>query len=187
MKKIKIFVSHRKDINSATISNPLYINVVCGQALGNPQKGKIGDNTGDNISIKQPYYSEYTVQYWAWKNVEADYYGLCHYRRYLSFADKMFPEYNDQRFAAEPNMKLKFIKKYGLLNPFKMRREIEKYDVITSVTYDVKNIPNAVPFKNVYEAFTCSPGLFITPQSIEKIKKLSEKNSHNIMKQWKGN
>ncbi|MCL2520819.1 MAG: DUF4422 domain-containing protein, partial [Spirochaetaceae bacterium] len=41
--------------------------------------------TGDNISEKRLSYNELTVMYWAWKNVKADYYGLCHYRRYFSF------------------------------------------------------------------------------------------------------
>ena len=36
-------------------------------------------------------FNELTVQYWAWKNVQADYYGLCHYRRYLSFSKNTFP------------------------------------------------------------------------------------------------
>ena len=46
--------------------------------------GFLGDNTGDNISKKQPYYSELTAIYWAWKNLKADYIGINHYRRYFS-------------------------------------------------------------------------------------------------------
>ncbi len=84
---IKIFVSHRIDQVSETIDNPLYVNVRCGAVYDNrnPEAyGHIpGDNTGDNISEKKYKYSELTVQYWAWKNQEADYYGLCHYRRYF--------------------------------------------------------------------------------------------------------
>ncbi len=41
------------------------------------------DNTGDNISAKNPNYCELTGLYWAWKNLTADYIGLCHYRRYF--------------------------------------------------------------------------------------------------------
>jgi len=41
------------------------------------------DDTGDNISQRNRSYCELTAQYWAWKNVEADYYGFFHYRRYL--------------------------------------------------------------------------------------------------------
>lgn len=176
MKDIKIFVSHRKDMDSKIIDNPLYINVVCGQTFTTPQEGKIGDNTGDNISSKSPYYSEFTVQYWAWKNVEADYYGLCHYRRYLSFADKMFPEWNEQRFAFEAKMNQKALRKYGLLNPKQQKKEIKRYDLITSVTYEVKNIPNVPKFKNVLEAFAESPALFTTYEHIEQLKKIVKKD-----------
>lgn len=43
-----------------------------------------GDNTGDNISIKNAHYNELTAVYWAWRNLDADAIGLVHYRRYLS-------------------------------------------------------------------------------------------------------
>jgi len=43
-----------------------------------------GDNTGEHISEKNPHYCELTVLYWAWKNLDADYIGLAHYRRHFS-------------------------------------------------------------------------------------------------------
>ena len=45
-----------------------------------------GDNTGDNISKKNKNYCELTCLYWAWKNLQADYVGLCHYRRHFAMA-----------------------------------------------------------------------------------------------------
>lgn len=42
------------------------------------------DNTGENISAKNPYYSELTGLYWAWKNIDAEYIGLVHYRRHFA-------------------------------------------------------------------------------------------------------
>lgn len=43
-----------------------------------------GDNTGDNISKYNSIFCEMTAVYWAWKNLNADYIGLCHYRRVFS-------------------------------------------------------------------------------------------------------
>lgn len=58
---------------------PLHVGRACSEDFG-----YAGDNTGDNISVKNCYYGELTGVYWVWKNVRTtDYVGICHYRRYF--------------------------------------------------------------------------------------------------------
>ena len=57
---------------------PIYVGKAASAGMG------VGDNTGENISDKNPNYCEMTAHYWIWKNVkDADYVGVCHYRRYF--------------------------------------------------------------------------------------------------------
>lgn len=93
-KKVEIYTVFHKPWE--IYRNDIVIPIHAGRALGNPQeypllKEMIGDDTGDNISPKNRKYSELTVLYWMWKNSNADYVGLMHYRRYLNLSQFMLP------------------------------------------------------------------------------------------------
>lgn len=63
--------------------DPLYCPLQVGSAVSE-DLGYLRDDTGENISDQNCYYSELTGLYWIWKNVkDLDYVGTCHYRRYL--------------------------------------------------------------------------------------------------------
>ena len=80
---IKILVCcHKAD--QQVPHHPLLYPIQVGAALSHTHFADfIHDDSGDNISLKNARYCELTAQYWAWKNLNADYYGLFHYRRYL--------------------------------------------------------------------------------------------------------
>ena len=61
----------------------MYLPLHVGKAGTNLELGFQGDDTGENISEKNPTFCELTGLYWAWKNLNADYVGLAHYRRHF--------------------------------------------------------------------------------------------------------
>ena len=82
MADIKLFVCCHQPFDVP--KHPLLVPVQVGAALAHTHfEGFQHDDTGENISQKNRSYCELTAQYWAWKNVDADYYGFFHYRRYL--------------------------------------------------------------------------------------------------------
>lgn len=59
---------------------------------GKKNLGFQGDNSGENISNLNPYYCELTGLFWAWKNLDCEYLGLLHYRRYFTKMTKVYNE-----------------------------------------------------------------------------------------------
>lgn len=80
MMDIKILVATHKKYWMPT--DDVYLPLHVG-AAGKQPLGYTPDDTGDNISAKNANYCELTGLYWAWKNLQCDYIGLCHYRRYF--------------------------------------------------------------------------------------------------------
>jgi len=68
-------------------SDSMYLPVHVG-AKGKESIGYQRDDEGDNISEKNANYCELTGLYWAWKNLDAEYIGLAHYRRHFSNRSK---------------------------------------------------------------------------------------------------
>ena len=92
---IKILVAAHKPYKMP--SDSLYLPVHVGKH-GKKDIGLLGDDTGENISDKNPYFCELTGLYWAWKNLDADAVGLAHYRRHFTqrgfFTCRMFGKWN---------------------------------------------------------------------------------------------
>lgn len=79
--RLRIYVMTHKtfDVPGDPLYTPLHVGRAVSEDLGYP-----GDDTGENISALNCYYSELTGLYWIWKNCrDVDCVGTCHYRRYL--------------------------------------------------------------------------------------------------------
>lgn len=82
----------------------IYIPVQVGAEGKDKICGYQPDNEGKNISLKNPYFCELTGLYWAWKNLNADYIGLSHYRRHFSNS-KIMPKDEKEKFKIVLNEK----------------------------------------------------------------------------------
>lgn len=83
-------------------------------AAGKEKLGYLTDDTGDNISLKNPNYCELTGLYWIWKNTHDSYKGLVHYRRYFgksNFSNKVKDIYLYDEM-------LRFLNDYDIVLPY---------------------------------------------------------------------
>ena len=83
--------------------DPVYLPLQVGRAIS-PALPYDGDDSGENISGKNRTFCELTAVYWAWKNLDEDFIGLCHYRRY--FAGKRSRQKHDRIAGADDYRKM---------------------------------------------------------------------------------
>ena len=157
MNEIKIFVTHSPNANSIRPQIPFFDHITAGSVFqqGPLPKGMLRDNSGTHISEKNKSCCELTTQYWAWKNVTADHYGFCHYRRYFSFSPELLPE------AGCGSIVLPYLDKKArkmlCLEEKDIRAHVEQYDFLIA-----KAVPTeALYAKNVYEHYRQAPGLHV--------------------------
>lgn len=103
MSDIKIFMCCHKPF---TYVPPMCIPTQCGSALHAKVDGAVYDDGGENISEKNPEYCELTAHYYVWKNIDADYYGFCHYRRFFCFDESVSKPYLAKNELSEKDVKL---------------------------------------------------------------------------------
>ena len=113
MKNIEILIATHKKYQMP--KDETYMPIHVGKE-GKEDIGYTPDNTGDNISSKNAFYCELTGLYWAWKNLDADYIGLSHYRRHFTCSRKVPKQEED---------KLKV-----LLNKEQVEKILEETDII---------------------------------------------------------
>ena len=80
MRDIRVIVATHKKYRMP--GDSMYIPVHVG-AEGKKSIGYQRDDQGENISSLNSAFCELTGLYWAWKNLDAEYIGLAHYRRHF--------------------------------------------------------------------------------------------------------
>lgn len=171
MSTIRIFVTHTPNKNDYLVENSMMVNVIAGGKFQTKDvpPNMVLDNTGDNISEKNKKYCELTTQYWAWKNVEADYYGFCHYRRFL-----IMKENNDKENKSERGQIISSVlneytaEKYQLSNESAMESYVNQYDMILPKKQNIKILSTPLgKQRSVYKHFAAHDRLFMNANDLK--------------------
>lgn len=142
---IKILTSYHKkcELITTDIIKPIQVGTAINGCIY-PQH--LHDNTGDNISEKNRMYCELTAQYWAWKNLDADYYGFMHYRRYFCFECGELQK-NELGDALLSHLTPSSVKTLHLTDD-ELEKTVAAYDVITAEPYEVKKTGVSTVYKH---------------------------------------
>ena len=134
-----------------------------GVGTANFPSNYIAENTGENISHKNQYYSETSFHYWIWKNIlpkkkNHDWFGTCQYRRYFvkkEYDDKI--QYDDRQQGL---YSLNSIEKLKSVLQLKPEEEWNNYDVILCKPWSVSNVKKMKLIKRGFRSLLKDPTIF---------------------------
>ena len=131
---IKIIIACHKKCNIPNDELYLPLQLGTGESFG-----FIRDNTNDNISDKNNLYSELTGLYWAYKNLDYDYLGLVHYRRYFTLKNNLKEEDKLNNVLTYDECK-DLLNKYKIIVPKKRKYYIESLYSHYAHTFDEEHL-----------------------------------------------
>lgn len=120
MEKTTIFIATHKAFIPPL--NPIYKPIVAGAY--NKKLPYLKDNTKENISDKNPYYSELTALYWIWKNDNSPYIGFTHYHRF----------FYEESYISKKEIH-KILKEYQMIVPVPLQLETTILEQYATVHY----------------------------------------------------
>lgn len=128
---IKLFIAADKETYAPAL--PFCTFVQAGSALANKRfEGFAHDDQGQSISEQNGTFRNLTVQYWAWKNQQADHYGFMDCDAYFAFAPstRKADDYGVVEYALIDRPSLRELG----YDEATMRSVIESHDIVTCQT-----------------------------------------------------
>lgn len=155
---IKILVSTHKPYVMPK-DKSIYLPIQVGYDEVSEHFGFQGDNTGDNISYKHKYYSDISAVYWGWKNLDVEYMGACHYRRYFVSKTPKFDEIKFFRYILNREELERLLRKCPVIVSRKRRYYIESIESHFKHTHEsgdfdiLRNVINRISpeYANAFE------------------------------------
>lgn len=155
---IKILVSCHKEVPLP--KSDLYLPIQVGAANASSAiPGMQPDNAGENISDRNFSFCELSAQYWAWKNLDADYYGLCHYRRYFCFDGIEHPANDHLQIETDSLSDFSF-RDYQINNEELIEETLQECDIVTPPYWDVSKAPTPAGIKSSVQEHMIAFGLY---------------------------
>ncbi|CAO96386.1 DUF4422 domain-containing protein [Erwinia tasmaniensis] len=152
---VSIYTSHHKP--SAFLSSPVIKPLHVGKSNSLDEICCPGDDSGENISFKNPFYCELTAHYWVWKNAEiSDYVGFMHYRRHFNFSNDQHKDEDVWGMVNYPEINAEYESEFGL-NEDSIKKCIGDADLLVPKLWSVKAAGNT----NNYEHYRASDHLHI--------------------------
>ena len=140
-KNIKLLIACHKEceVPDDSIYVPMHVG-----AAGKEKFGFTADCTGDNISEKNPLFCELTGLYWAWKNLDYDWLGLVHYRRYFTLKNAKYRKENgDMNSVLTAGEAEDLVSRYRVIVPKKRHYYIESVYNHYDHTFDGSQLDKA--------------------------------------------
>lgn len=143
---ISIYTSHHKP--SAFLSSPVIKPIHVGKANSLEEICCAGDDSGDSISLKNPFYCELTAHYWVWKNTDiSDYVGFMHYRRHFNFSDDQYKDEDVWGMVSRSEIDADYENEFGL-DEDSIKKCIGDADLLLPKKWSVKAAGNINNFEH---------------------------------------
>ena len=162
---IKILISCHKQV--CLPKSDLFLPMHVGAEGKTPLPGMQPDNQGENISSRNFTFCEMSGQYWAWKNLEADYVGQCHYRRFFAF-DGQRSKANDHGQIESECLCPDALAQYGIADEEAIRSLVCSHDLVRAPYWSVRGVPTPDGPKNTIREHMVAYGL-ISSESIDEL------------------